>query len=218
MVVHLGRLKIVTRRKEGECRYKHCDKDHKLVPGEKVLILTKLGKIGTRTTVFYKAYHPDCFGLWAMWMIDQTPISKDGRKAMTLEPDAAKVRAKLVRERARILRSLRTIETGERLDKKIRRITEVDRLIGETGYPVIHYKGRRSIPMIEFEKFLVEVKERFESERRVPKSIWEKVRELGMESEFASEMAKWRKEETQQITKRPEHYEDKQEDEGEQEE
>ena len=118
MVVHLGRLKIVTRRKEGKCRYKHCPYDHKLEPGKKVLILTKLGKIEGRTTIFYKAYHPDCFGLWALWMIDNTPISKDGRKSMELKTDIAKVRAKLVRERARILRAIRTIELGEKLDKK----------------------------------------------------------------------------------------------------
>ncbi|KKN47216.1 hypothetical protein LCGC14_0665050 [marine sediment metagenome] len=208
MVKHLGRLKIVTRRKEGQCRYKYCPKDRKLNPGDKVLILTKLGKIGTRTTIFYKAYHPDCFGLWALWMIDQTPISKDGRKSMELDSDAAKVRANLVRERARILRDIRTIESGDRLDRRIARLTEVDRLIGETGYPVLHYKGRKSAVLIEFEKFIQAVKDRYLSELRVPKKVFDQAKEMGMEGEFRDEMDIWHREEIVKVQKQAPHMED----------
>lgn len=208
MVVHLGRLKIVTRRKPGKCRYKHCPKDHKLVPGDRTFILTKLGKIGERTTIFYKAYHPDCFTLWSLWMIEQTPASRDGRKTMVMEPDVAQARAKLVRERARILRVIRTIESGDRLDRHITRLTEVDRLIGETGYPVLHYKGRRSKVSVEFGKFVEAVKSRYGSEMRVPKKVFTQAREMGKEAEFRKAMDNWHDEEIATIQARPGHMED----------
>ncbi len=208
MVKHLGRLKIVTRRKEGQCRYKFCPKDRKLLPGDKVFILTKLGKIGDRTTIFYKAYHPDCFTLWCLWMMEQTPASKDGRKTMTLDSDVKVQRAKLVRERARILRAVRNIDSGDRLDRRIARLTEVDRLIGETGFPVLHYKGRKSSVDIEFKKFVDGVKSRYGSEMRVPKKVFNQAHDMGMEVQFKEAMDDWHDEEIERMKKQPLHMED----------
>ena len=199
MVTHLGRLRIVTRRKEGDCRYKYCDR--KLVPGQKVIVLTKMGTIEGRNTVYYKAFHPDCFCMWVVWMIEQTPTSKDGRRNMGLEPDAKKARAKLVRERARILRAIRYVESGDKLTDKITRLTEVDLAISETGYPVIQYAGRRSQHLIDLEKLIKEVKNRWDSERKVPKRVWDRVREMGMEPEFKEAMDNWHKEDVSKSQK-----------------
>ena len=220
MVVHLGRLKMVVRRKKGKCVYKYCDKDNTVLPGDKVFLVTKMGGIPGRAgpVIFYKAFHRDCFGHWALFCWDTIELNSDGRPKMDLPDKEFNDRTKLVRERSRILRGIRTIESGDRLDKRIARLTEVDRLIGETGYPILHYKGRRSKSMIEFEKFIEEEKEQYGTEMRVPKKVFDQAKDTGMEAEFKSEMNKWRKEETQQVTSRPKHYEDIQEDEGEKEE
>lgn len=199
MVTHLGRLKIVTRRKEGDCRYKYCTK--KLMPGQKVMILTKMGTIESRTTIYYKAFHPECFCLWVMWMIEQTPISKDGRRTMELDSDAKEARSKLVRERARILRAIRLERSGDVLTSRVERLGEVDRLIAETGYPVIQYTRRRGEPLIALEKVVKKVKSRWDSERKVPKSVWDAVREMGMEPEFKEAMDNWHKEDVSRSQK-----------------
>ena len=191
MVTHLGRLRVVTRRKEGRCRYKHCKKDNKLAPGDQVIVLTKLGVIGGKPTIYYKAYHPECFSPWLQWMVEQIPPSKDGRKTMGLSEGDKSARLKLVRERARILRALRTVSSGEVLTSKVERITKLDKLISETGYPVMHYTGRRSKSLVDFEKFIREVKTRYKSEIRVPKSAWDEAIAMGMEAEFRMEMDKW---------------------------
>lgn len=189
---HLGRLKIVTRRKDGQCRYKHCPvPDHALTPGEKTMVLTKMGNIPGKSVIFYKAYHPDCFGHWVLWMCEQTLISKSGRRKMELPDDAKEERAKLVRERARILRAIRYEVSGDELTRKVERITEVDRLINETGYPVLRYKGRRGGALVGFDKFIEGVKDKYGAEIRVPKSIWDEAKEMGMEPEFREAMDSW---------------------------
>lgn len=193
MVVHLGRLKVVTRRKDGKCRYKHCEKDHKLVPGDRTLVLTKMGVISGKPTIYYKAYHPECFGPWVLWMCEQVPASRDGRKTMELSNEDKLVRLKLVRERARILRALRTV-TAEVLPAKVERITELDKLISKTGYPVMHYTGRKSKSSLDLESFIKEVKEKYGTARRVPVSMWERAKELGLESQFSTAMNEWYKE------------------------
>jgi len=195
MVVHLGRLRVVTRRKEGRCRYKHCEKDNKLVPGDQTLVLTKMGIISGKATIYYKAYHPECFGPWVMWTCEQIPASRDGRKNMELSEEDKLSRLKLVRERARILRAIRKVTSGEKLSEKVERITELDTLINATGYPVMHYTGRRSQALVSFEKFVKEVKSRYKSEIRVPRSIWDKAIDMGMESKFRTEMDRWHREE-----------------------
>ena len=107
---------------------------------------------------------------------------------MDMDVELKENRAKLVRERARILRALRTVSSGEVLTSKVERITKLDKLISETGYPVMHYTGRRSKSLIDFEKFIREVKTRYKSEIRVPKSAWDEAIAMGMEAEFRVEM------------------------------
>ncbi len=211
MVVHLGRLRVVTRRKEGRCRYKHCEKDNKLVPGDQTLVLTKMGNISGKPTIYYKAYHTECFSPWLLWTCEQIPASKDGRKRMGLSEEDKTARLKLVRERARILRALRTV-TADRLAGKVERISELDLLITNTGYPVIHYTGRRSSALVAFGKFVKSVRDKYKSERRVPASLFTRAKEMGMESEFRAAMDEWHKEETERASSGKD-YESQEEDE-----
>ena len=90
-----------------------------------------MGSIGGRPTIFYKSYHPECFGHWALWMVEQTPTSKDGRRRMDIDPKLKEERAKLVRERARVLRAIRHA-TPDNLESKVERIGELDKLIADS--------------------------------------------------------------------------------------
>lgn len=213
MVVHLGRLKLVIRRKKGKCVYKHCPKGNIVLPGDKVFLLTKMGSIPTRTkmVIFYKAFHRDCFLKWADWVWENQTPERDGRPSMKLDSEVKTKRAKLVRERARLLRALRTA-TSKNLEPMVERIAEVDKLISATGYPVMRFKGRRSQSVVDFGKFVKEVKDRYLSEMRVPRSAWDQAASMGQSQEFREEMEKWRKESQENIQSQKEHYEDKQED------
>lgn len=218
MVRHLGRLKIVTKRKEGTCNYRFCsdtmpDNNGKTLPGEKVFLLTKQGLVGTRTTIFYKQYHMTCFVAWAMWAFEQTPISKDGRIGMTdIPPEDKQARQRLVRRKAQLLRDLRTI-SPEKLEKTVDRIAELDREIGKTGYPVLQYRGRRSRSKINYARFLNEVKAHYEDPRRVPRSMYEEARKIGLEEQFAKDMDTWLEEKQQEaIARQGQDYEANQED------
>lgn len=210
MVVHLGRLKLVVRRIKGQCRYKNCPHDNIVLPGDKVFLLTKMGSLPNRPqAIFYKAFHKDCFLGWANWIWENQTPERDGRPAMDLKPEDKQRRAKLVRERARITRSLRRA-TADNLESKVERIAELDTLIAATGFPVIRYAGRRSKVVVDFGKFLKEVKDKYGSEMRVPKSVWTEAEEMGMVIRFEMEMNKWRQEE-QNVSHIP-HYEDSEED------
>lgn len=195
MVVHLGRLRLVVRRKEGKCKYKFCPKDHIVKKGEKVFLVTKLGNIPGRTVIFYKAFHRDCFSPWALYMHDTLDPEGDGRPKMELSEEGKKTRAKLVRTRSRLLRRLRTVTEGETLNRIVEHIATVDQQIKDTGYPVSVYAGRRSSALVAFEKFVKSVRGRYKSERRVPRSLYARAKEMGMEPEFRAEMDKWREEE-----------------------
>ena len=210
MAVHLGRLKIVTRRKDGTCRYKKCpNTNNRIKSGEKVLILTKMGSVEGKSTIFYKTFHPRCFGRWSLWMCEQTPTSRDGRKSMDMDSELKEQRAKMVRERARILRSLR-YSTTDNLESKVERISELDKDITATGYPIIQYKNRRSVPEIEFEKFLKEVKGKYQTEMRVPRKVYDQARDMGEVDRFTESMEQWRQERIKSTQRQ--HFEDKQED------
>ena len=195
MVVHLGRLRLVVRRKPGKCVYKHCPKDHIVKKGEKVFVVTKQGNIPGRTVIFYKAFHKDCFGPWALYMFSTQSPERDGRPPIDLSPEDKIERDKLVRTRSRLLRRLRTVTEGDTLNRIVEHIATVDQQIKDTGHPVIVYTGRRSSTLVAFEKFVKSVRARYKSERRVPKSLYDRAKELGMESEFRAEMDKWRQEE-----------------------
>lgn len=170
MATHLGRLRIVTRRKEGKCTYLHCPKERKLLPGEQTFILSIKGMAGKVSTIFYKPYHIECFGPWAVWRASKVPVSKDGRKEMTLSPEDKMARLKLTRTRSRLLRELRGVKTGERLNRLVERIQALDLEIQETGYPVSPYKGRRSKNELIYVKFIREIKEHYGSWRAAPKA------------------------------------------------
>jgi hypothetical protein len=190
---HLGRLKIVTKRKEGTCNYALCEvnKDRKVLPGEKVFILTKQGMIGTRTTIFYKQYHETCFVAWAMWTFNKTPLSKDGRIGMKDLPSKDKQeRQRLVRNKAQLLRDLRTT-SGDKLLKLTDRIHELDKKIGKTGYPVLQYRGRKSESKLAYDKFWQEVKDHYQHPLRVPKAKSEEAERLGMGEQFSKDMKEW---------------------------
>lgn len=213
MVVHLGRLKLVVRRKRGKCVYKHCPKSQTVMPGDKVFILTKMGSLPTRTgpVVFYKAFHRECFPKWADWVYENQTPQRDGRPTMDLDPKVKEHRAKLVRERARILRSLRRATT-DNLESKAERIGELDKLIAATGYPIVKYKGRRSRVIVDLDKFVKEVKAKYGSEMRVPRSIFDKAINMGVEGAFRLEMDKWRQDEHERARSSTKHYEDTLED------
>ncbi len=194
MVEHLGRLKVVTRRKDGKCSYKYCEKANIIRPREQVVLLTKSGQISGRLTIFYKAYHPNCFGLWLLWKIEQIPLSKDGRRVMDLSPEIKEDRALLIRTRARLIRSLRGVKTGDKLDKLVERISGLDNQIRETGYPAIPYKGRKSKMDTVYEDFLKRVKERYKDPRRITRQIREEFVKMGMEERFNHDLNAWYKE------------------------
>lgn len=213
MVAHLGRLKVVTRRKDGTCNYKYCDRqDKKVSPGEKVFIITKMGKIGTRMTIFYKTYHRECFGPWAIWTLDQVAISKDGRKEMALSPEDKLTRQKLVTTRARLLRNLRTV-TGERLAGITDHIAELDKQITATGYPILQYRGRKSTTKVKYDRFLQEVKKFYQAPERVGQDMRDEAAKIGMLDQFRKDMDAWYYEKQQAtIAKQGEDYEARQED------
>lgn len=196
MVRHLGRLKIVTKRKEGTCNYKFCsdvmpDNNGKTLPGEKVFLLTKQGLIGARTAIFYKQYHMTCFVAWAMWTFGQTPISKDGRIGMgDISPEDKQVRQRLVRRKAQLLRDLRTV-SPDKLGDVVDRVAELDKQIIATGYPVLQYRGRRSKSKINYERFVQEVKDFYKAPQRVHHDMYEAARKIGMEDQFKKDMDEW---------------------------
>ncbi len=194
MVTHLGRLRVVTRRKEGRCSFKYCEKENKVTPGEQVLVLTRAGQINDRMTIFYKAYHPECFGPWVMWRCSQIPPSKDGRKVMGLEPEAKQARRKLVETRARLLRQLRVVTSGDKLTKMIERITALDESIRATGYPVIPYAGRKGVTLVSFDKFVAKVKEHYGHPLRVGQDMHEEAKRMGMGKQFDQAMREWEEE------------------------
>lgn len=198
MVIHLGRLKLVVRRKDGKCRYKFCPHDNIVRKGEKVFLVTKQGHIPGRTVIFYKAFHKDCFATWALYVWETQEPRSDGRPLMDLTPEKKSERAKLVRTRARLLRRLRTVKEDE-LDRIVEHIATVDQRIKDTGYPVMVYAGRRSEVLVAFEKFVKSVRDKYKSERRVPASLFARAKEMGMESEFRAEMDKWRQEEIERL-------------------
>ena len=196
MVKHLGRLKMVTKRKESDCNYKFCSdtipgNNGRILPGENVFLLTKMGQIGTRTTIFGKYYHKVCFAAWAMYTIDQMPTSKDGRIGMQdLHPEGKKARQRLVRQKAQLLRNLRTI-SPDKLKKTTDRIQELDREIAGTGYPVLQYQGRRSDSKAAYNRFWEEVKDRYQHPLRVPRTKSEEAARLGMGEQFTKDMKEW---------------------------
>ena len=194
MVVHLGRLRLVIRRKKGRCVYKYCPKNNILRKGTKVFVVTKLGMISGRQTIFYKAFHRDCFGPWALYSWDTHDPNRDGRPSMSISGEDRDRRALLVRTRARLLRRLREVTTGKELDPLVVRIAEVDKDIEATGYPLLYHKGRRSKAEVEFDKFIGEVKDKYKSEMRVPKEVWDEAELMGFGTKFNEEMGKWRKE------------------------
>ena len=191
MVVHLGRLRLVVRRKEGKCKYKYCTQNNIVTKGEKVFLVTKQGHIPGRTVIFYKAFHKDCFVLWALYMHETMDPEGDGRPQMGLSQEDKRARAKLVRTRSRLLRRIRTTTQGDKLDSLVSHIALVDLEIKETGYPVAHYQGRRSQTLVNFSKLIKELKVKYGSEVRVPKSAWDEAIAMGMEAEFRVEMDKW---------------------------
>lgn len=195
MVRHLGRLKIVTKHKEGACNYKFCSdvfpaNNGRVLPGEKVFILTRMGNIGSKTTIFYKNYHPECFVLWAKWTFEQTPTEPSGRKVMKLSPEEKAARARLVSTKARVLRQLRTV-SSERLTRLVDRIAYLDEQIAKTGYPVIPYRGRSGGLQARYDKFLREVKEHYKHPLRVGGDMYAEAEKIGMLERFRKDVDTW---------------------------
>lgn len=195
MVEHLGRLKVVTRRKEGRCQFKFCPQDNKIQPGQQAIMLTRQGMAGDRKVIFARLWHPKpCFQEWIGWTVDRIPPNKGGRRTMELDDETKSKRAKLVRERARYLRRLRITKSGDTLDRAVARIQQLDAEIAETGYPVIPYKGRQSQADIDFRHLVETTKSSYRHPRRVPVAVWEKARGLGMEPQFNEAMDNWQQE------------------------
>lgn len=196
MVVHLGRLKIVTKRKEVACTYKFCSdvvegNNGRILPGEKVFLLTKMGQIGTRTTIFGKYFHMTCFVAWAMWRYEQTPMSKDGRIGMQdISTEDKQARQRLVRNRAQLLRNLRTV-SGERLTRTVDRIAELDKEITATGHPILQYRGRKSKTKMTYERFVQDVKEHYKHPLRVGRDMYAEAEKIGMLEHFKKDMDTW---------------------------
>lgn len=196
MVVHLGRLKIVTKRKEVACTYKFCSdvvegNNGRILPGEKVFLLTKMGQIGTRTTIFGKYFHMTCFVAWAMWRYEQTPVSKDGRIGMQdISPEDKQTRQRLVRNRAQLLRNLRTV-SAENLGGLTERIAELDKQITATGHPILQYRGRKSRTKAIYEKFVQDVKRHYQHPLRVSKDMYAEAEKIGMLEPFRKDMDTW---------------------------
>ena len=191
MVIRLGRLTVLTRRKEGKCTFPHCPQDREVKPGQQAVVLSVAGRINDNRVIFWKLYHPECFGPWLLWKCEQVPASKNGRKVMELAPEAKEARQQLVRTRARLIRSLRVVKTPEKLDTLVIRISGLDGQIRDTGYPAIPFKGRRSRMDTRYEKFLSEVKERYKDPRRVPKRVRNEFTKMGMEERFNRDMNTW---------------------------
>lgn len=219
MARHLGRLKVVTKYKEGNCNYKYCtaneDKPGKIgrvLPGEKVFVLTRMGKVGTRTTIFYKNYHKECFLPWAIWTFDQIPIERRGRKVMDLSPEDKKERDRLISTRARLLRNLRTVD-AESVSKVAERIADLDRQITGTGYPILQYQGRKSDSKTEYDRFWQEVKDHYKHPLRVPGTESEEAARMGMGAQFSKDMSEWNDERNREtIERQGKDYEANQED------
>lgn len=193
MAVHLGRLKIVTRRKLGQCRYPLCPKDRVLSPGEQTIVVTKrITMGGNPNAIAYKAFHPDpCFGAWATWTAAQIPESRSGRKIMDISPEQKEERDHIVRTRARLLRRLREVKSPTKLDELVARIAGLDAELKEMGLPVIPYRGRRSAAEVDLGKLIKEAKEKHESPQRVPREMWKRAKALGMEQQFSDAMDQW---------------------------
>lgn len=196
MALHLGRLRVVTRRKEGKCIYKLCEKEHLISPGDQVVVRTKAGNINGQPTIFYTMFHPECFGPWLIYRCSQIPPSALGRKIMDLSPEDKTTRALQIRTRARLLRSLRKTNSGDKLTVLVDRISGLDEEIKETGYPVLYYQGRRSVSVIVLEKFIADIKNRYPNPRSVPVDEWHEAEQLGIEMGFNKAMVEWSKETT----------------------
>ena len=203
-MIHLGRLKMVVRRKEGRCVYKHCKKGGRVMPREKVFLLTKMGTLPGRAhpVVFYKAFHQKCFALWSKFVWETQTPAKDGRQAMNLSIENKDIRLKLVRERARVLRQIRQTTNPDKLTTKVGRIANIDREIEATGYPVLKYQGRRSMTTIKLEKFVQEVKDHYKNPISVGRDMYEIAEKNGYGKEFDDAMRKWDEEVRQKVYER----------------
>ncbi len=192
MVVHLGRLKLVTSRKEASCRYKHCKKDNKIAAGARKVLLTKLGNIKGKALVFGKYYHPECFGPWLLYMVETLPdYSRDGRPPVVLDAETKLERSKWVRERARLHRILRDNTDPRKLDRLVTKIGELNRQIEATGVPVGRYGGRRSKSEMEFVRWMQELKDKYGDPRRVTSKSAKEATEKGWEAEYWTAMEEW---------------------------
>lgn len=208
MPVHLGRIRVITRRKEGKCTHKNCPEDKRVAPGQQVVVLSKGGRVNDKPMVFYKLFHTYCFGPWLEWRCGEIPVSKSGRKVMELSSEDKAHRAKLIRTRARLTRNLRRERNPDKLTVLVERITDLDSLIRDTGYPVLSYQGRRSEVTLRYNKFLQDVKAFYQHPLRVPPDMFEQARNIGKEDEFRKDMDRWQEEVDRVVKERTEQYPD----------
>lgn len=163
MVKHLGRIKVVVRRKSGECGYGACTHNREIVPGDKVFLLTKAGSLpGKPFVIFSKVYHRDCFGPYMLDRFDKLEMQDGGRPSMTLDSVMHNKRKNWLHDRAKLIRQLKLIQDPDQLTRIIRKIDKINTNIENTGYPISGY-GRRSQNDILFGRFIHTMKKKWEA-------------------------------------------------------
>ena len=176
MVKHLGRLKVVVRRKDGECGYPDCSKDRKIVPGDKVFLLTRGGSLPNRPFVIFQSiFHRDCFGPYVLYRFDKLEMVPTGRPpVIQLDPVIKNRRKNWLHERSKLIRSLKNIQQTDQLSRVIGQIDRINKKVEATGYPISGY-GRRSKNDVLFGKFIKLMKKRWAApsdiKRRLPAQV-----------------------------------------------
>lgn len=162
MVKHFGRLKLVVRRKSGECGYGDCPENREIEPGDRVFILSKAGSLpGRPFVIFHHIYHLDCLGPYASNRARKMEIADGGRPSIIKLDKATKTKRKnWLHERSKLIRSLKNIQESEQLGRIIGKIDRISKQIEATGYPISEY-GRRSKNDLNFDKFVSMMKERW---------------------------------------------------------
>ncbi len=161
---NIGRVKLIVRKKEGECGYPPCPRKRKIEPGDKVFLVSRGGTLPDKSfAIFYTIFHKKCIGMWMEWKYDNTAMQDGGRPKSELDIETKRLRKSRVHERAKLIRQLRVNQDPLRVEKIIGRIQLLADKINDTGVPIQKYTGRRSSNDLKFDKFVHQMKDRWNS-------------------------------------------------------
>lgn len=177
MVKHLGRLKVVVRRKQGKCGYPNCIRNREIEPGDKVFLLTKGGSLPDKPfVIFQTVFHRDCFSPYILYRFDELKMKDGGRPSIIQLDKATKTKRKnWLHERSKLIRQLKNIQDSEQLSRLISKIEKISSNIENTGYSIGKY-GRRSKNDKDFNTFVKMMKERWSAPTDIKRRLESQVK------------------------------------------